>query len=237
MSTPSTTKPEQSALLEVGASQKPALQHEARSGARYTSPRPFREWQPEQGQLLPQYAPEVLGERHLACFMADVRQALDFSPILKAYTKECGQSAYHPVMMTLLLMYAYARGITSSREIERRCESDIAFRYLTGGERPDHDTVCAFRVRHLEAFRQLFVDTLRVARETGLKKVGHLSVDGSKWKANASKHKAMSYGRMEQAKKKLDEQIDRLLKEAAELTQRRTSGLERSGEGMNCPRN
>ncbi|MFY0574270.1 transposase [Cystobacter fuscus] len=76
-------------------------------------------------------------------------------------------------MMTLLLMYAYARGITSSREIERRCETDIAFRYLTGGERPDHDTVCSFRVRHLEAFRALFVDTLRLARGAGLKKLGH----------------------------------------------------------------
>ncbi|WP_395844786.1 transposase [Archangium violaceum] len=120
-------------------------------------------------------------------------------------------------MMTLLLMYAYARGITSSREIERRCETDIAFRYLTEGERPDHDTVCTFRVRHLEAFRALFVDTLRLARSSGLKKLGHLAVDGSKWKANASKRKAMSYGRMEEAMKKLDEQIDRLLEEAAAL--------------------
>lgn len=119
--------------------------------------------------------------------------------------------------MTLLLMYAYARGITSSREIERRCETDIAFRYLTGGERPDHDTVCTFRVRHLEAFRALFVDTLRLARSSGLKNLGHLAVDGSKWKANASKHKAMSYGRMEESMKKLDEQIDRLLEEAAAL--------------------
>jgi transposase len=167
--------------------------------------------------LLPQYAREVLGEGHLACFFVEVRKALDFSPIVKAYTQERGQPPYHPVMMTLLLMYAYARGMTSSREIERRCETDIAFRYLTGGERPDHDTVCTFRVRHLEAFRALFVDTLRLARGSGLKKLGHLSVDGSKWKANASKHKAMSYGRMEESMKKLDEQIDRLLEEAAAL--------------------
>src|SRR5262249_40511847 len=111
----------------------------------------------------------------------------------------------------------YARGITSSREIERRCETDIAFRYLTGGERPDHDTVCSFRVRHLEAFRVLFVDTLRLARQSGLKKLGHLSVDGKEVKANASKHKAMSYGRMEEAMKKLDEQVDRLLEEAEAL--------------------
>jgi transposase len=216
VSTTSRKKPEQAALLEVAASEKPERE-EAKSSARFTSPRPFREWEPEQGQLLPQYAREVLGEGHLASFFVELRKALDFSSILGAYTKECGQPPYHPVMMALLLMYAYARGITSSREIERRCETDIAFRYLTGGERPDHDTVCSFRVRHLEAFRVLFVDTLRLARSSGLKKLGHLSVDGTKVKANASKHKAMSYGRMEEAMKKLDEQIDRLLSEAAAL--------------------
>ena len=172
MSTTSTKKPEQAALLEVAASEKPEREEEAKSSARYASPRPFREWTPEQGQLLPQYAREVLGEGHLACFFVELRKALDFSPILKAYTQECGQPPYHPVMMTLLLMYAYARGITSSREIERRCETDIAFRYLTGGERPDHDTVCTFRVRHLEAFRALFVDTLRLARELGAQEAG-----------------------------------------------------------------
>jgi transposase len=216
VSTTSTKKPEQVALLEAATSEKPERE-ETKSSARYASPRPFREWQPEQGQLLPQYAREVLGEGHLACFFVELRKTLDFSAILKAYTQECGQPPYHPVMMALLLMYAYARGITSSREIERRCATDIAFRYLTGGERPDHDTVCTFRVRHLEAFRALFVDTLRLARGSGLKKLGHLAVDGSKWKANASKHKAMSYGRMEEAMKKLDEQIDRLLAEAAAL--------------------
>jgi transposase len=216
VSTPSTKKPKQAALLDVAASEKPKRE-ESKSSARFASPRAFREWQPEQGQLLPQYAREVLGEGHLACFIVELSKALDFSPILGAYTQECGQPPYHPVMMTLLLMYAYARGITSSREIERRCETDIAFRYLTGGERPDHDTVCSFRVRHLEAFRALFVDTLRLARGAGLKKLGHVSVDGTKVKANASKHKAMSYGRMEESMKKLDEQIDRLLEEAAAL--------------------
>jgi len=214
VSTTTKNEPEQAALLDVPATEKPERQEEAKSTARFASPRPFREWQLEQGQLLPQYAREVLGEGHLACFFVDLRKALDFSPILGAYTKECGQPPYHPVMMALLLMYAYARGITSSREIERRCETDIAFRYLTGGERPDHDTVCTFRVRHLEAFRALFVDTLRLARQAGLKKLGHLSVDGTKVKANASKHKAMSYGRMEESMKKLDEQIGKLLEEA-----------------------
>jgi transposase len=228
VSTSQTKKPEQSVLLDVPEAQKPQRQEEAKGSARFSSPRPFREWQPDQGQLLPQYAREVLGEGHLACFFVELVKVLDFSPILGAYTKECGQPPYHPVMMTLLLMYAYARGITSSREIERRCETDIAFRYLTGGEQPDHDTVCAFRVRHLEAFRALFVDTLRVASQSGLKKVGHLSVDGTKMKANASKHKAMSYGRMDEAMKKLDEQVGRLLAEAEELDAQEN---ERHGKG------
>jgi transposase len=169
------------------------------------------------------------------CFFVELAQTLDFSPILSAYTQECGQPPYHPVMMTLLLMYAYSRGITSSREIERRCETDLAFRYLTGGEKPDHDTVCTFRVRHLEGFRALFVDTLRVARNAGLKKLGHLSVDGSKWKANASKHKAMSYGRMEEASKKLDEQIDKLLGEAAELDAQEDKSYGKGKRGDELP--
>ncbi len=219
MSRGPTPKPaEQSALLEVPASPKPEGAEQSPSApGRYVSPRPFRPWQPEQGQLLPQYTREALGEKHLACFFADLAGVLDFSAVLKGYTKECGQPPYHPVMMTLLLMYAYARGVNSSREIERRCETDLGFRYLAGGERPDHDTLCTFRVRHLEAFRALFVDTLRVATEAGLKKVGHLSVDGTKMKANASKHKAMSYGRMDEATRKLDEQVKKLLEEAAAM--------------------
>lgn len=217
MSTSETKKPEQSVLLDVAEAQKPQRQEETKSSARFSSPRPFREWQLDQGQLLPQYAREVLGEGHLASFFVELVKVLDFSAILGSYTKECGKPPYHPVMMTVLLMYAYACGITSSREIERRCETDIAFRYLTGGEKPDHDTVCSFRVRHLEAFRGLFVDTLRVARQSGLKKLGHLAVDGTKMKANASKHKAMSYGRMDEAMKKLDEQVDKLLAEAEAL--------------------
>jgi transposase len=213
---PTTTPAEQGALLEVAATKQPHPQETTKAG-RLVSPRPFRPWQPEQGQLLPQYTREALGERHLSCFFADLASVLDFSPILRAYTKECGQPPYHPVMMTLLLMYAYARGVTSSREIERRCETDLAFRYLAAGERPDHDTLCTFRVRHLEAFGALFVDTLRVATQAGLKKVGHLSVDGTKVKANASKHKAMSYGRMDEAMRTLDEQVKKLLEEAAQI--------------------
>lgn len=236
MSPGPTKKPEQSALLEVETSPKPQRTEELKeAGGRFLSPRPFRLWQPDQGQLLPQYTRQVLGEGHLACFFVELAEVLDFSPILKAYPKECGQPAYHPVMMTLLLMYAYARGVTSSREIERRCETDLAFRYLAAGERPDHDTLCSFRVRHLKAFGELFVETLRVAQAAGLKKVGHLSVDGTKVKANASKHKAMSYGRLEEAAQKLEEQVQKLLEEAAALDEQEEARHGRGRRGDELP--
>lgn len=183
---------------------------------------------------MPQYVQEVLGADHLACFFVELARVLDFSPILKSYTNDCGRPAYHPVMMTLLLMYAYAVSVTSSRELERRCETDLAFRYIAGGARPDHDTLCAFRVRHLAAFKALFRETLRVAREMGVLKLGHLSIDGTKMKANASKHKAMSYGRMDEAMKKLDEQVDRLLSEAEAIDaeEERRFGKGRRGDEL-----
>ena len=179
--------------------------------------RQFRDWHPEQGELLPQHVRRELGEDHLACFFMDLRPVLDFGAILASYKSERGYPPYNPVMMTLLLMYSYARGVTSSREIERRCVTDLAYRYIAGGGRPDHDTICYFRVRHLAAFKALFVETTRLARELKVMRLGHLSIDGTKVKANASKHKAMSYGRMEPALDKLDAQIDELLKDAERI--------------------
>jgi hypothetical protein len=120
-------------------------------------------------------------------------------------------------MMTLLLMYAYAVGVTSSRKMSRLCGTDLAFRFISGGAKPDHDTICDFRVRHLRAFRELFLQTTELAKQMGFVRLGHLAVDGSKFEANASKHKAMSYERMPLAMKTLEEQIDRLLKEAEEI--------------------
>jgi len=168
------------------------------------------------------------------CFFVDLARMLDFGPILRSYTSDRGQPAYHPVMMTLLTMYAYAVGVSSSREIARRCRSDLAFRYVSGGAQPDHDTICAFRVRHLAAFKDLFRDTIRIAGELRLAKLGHIAVDGTKMKANASKHKAMSYGRMDEAKRKLDQQIEELLAEAARIDEEedRRYGKGRTGDEM-----
>src|SRR6266849_6269810 len=120
-------------------------------------------------------------------------------------------------MMMVLLLYAYSQGITSSRQLERRCQEDLAFMYLTGDAHPDHDTICAFRRQHLEAFRRLFLETLRIAEEAGLLKLGRIAVDGSKIRANASKHKAMSYARMPERHAALQAEVQRLVEEAEAL--------------------
>jgi transposase len=208
----------QQALLDVPPSSKqptPAPEADAEGGV--VCLRPFRDWEPDQGMLLPQFVRDELGPNHLASFFLELRRSLDFSTLLASYTSDRGQPAYHPVMMTLLLMYAYAVGAASSRKISKMCQTDLAFRLISGGARPDHDTICTFRVRHLRAFRVLFLQSIEMARQMGFVRLGHISVDGSKFEANASKHKAMSYERMPAAMKKLEEEVDRLLKEAAEI--------------------
>jgi len=187
---------------------------------------------PDQAELLPARVREVLGEGHLACFFIDLRSVLTFDAVLVTEKSDTGRPGYHPVMMTLLLMYAYSQRIHSSREIERRCATDLAFRYLAAGARPDHDTICEFRRTHLEAFTALFVETIRLAQEGGLARLGHIAIDGSKVKANASKHKAMSYGRMDGATAKLKQEIEKLLAEveAIDREEKRRFGKKRGDE-------
>ena len=124
--------------------------------------------------------------------------ALDLSPILSDYERGDGrgQPPYHPVMMVKLLVYGYCTGKTSSRKIEKATWEDVAYRVLSGNQQPDHDSIADFRRRHLKALAGLFVQVLKLCQEAGLVKLGHVSVDGSKVKANASRHKAMSYQRM-----------------------------------------
>ena len=120
-------------------------------------------------------------------------------------------------MMTVLLLYAYSQGITSARQIERRCREDLGFMYLTADACPDHDTICAFRREHLPAFQGLFLETLRIAQEAGVLTVGRIALDGTKIEANASKHKAMSYARMPDRHAALAAEVRRLLEEAEAL--------------------
>jgi len=155
----------------------------------------------------------------LARFLVDVVSALDLDTIYGSYREKDGrgQAAYAPEMMVRLLPYGYATGVYSSRKIQTRTFEDVAFRFLSGDQHPDHTTIAEFRKRHLEALSGLFTQALLLCSEAGLVKLGHVAIDGTKIKANASKHKAMSYKRMNETEARLKSEIDALLA-AAEKT-------------------
>jgi transposase len=163
-------------------------------------------------------APDIrkwLPEDHFALFVGEVVDTLDLTEITDEYLHlQGGRPAYHPAMMLKLLFYGYCVGIRSSRRIERKTYEDVAFRVLSCDSHPDHSRISDFRKRHLGAISRLFVQTLGICKEAGLVKLGHVALDGTKVKANASKHKAMSYGRIIKKEKKLAREVDKLLKEA-----------------------
>src|SRR5207245_1503383 len=179
----------------------------------------FRDCNLDQLLLLPASLHDWLPEGHLARFVAEVVETLDLSAIYAKYEEGDGRglAAYDPRMMVRLLIYGYCRGVASSRRIERATYEDVAFRYLAADQHPDHDTIADFRRAHLAALAQLFVQVLRLCQQAGLVKLGHVALDGTKVKANASKHKAMSYARMGEAEKKLEAEVKALLAEAARV--------------------
>ncbi|HEX7507438.1 MAG TPA: IS1182 family transposase [Polyangia bacterium] len=168
--------------------------------------------------LFPPSLHDWLPEGNLARFLLDVVSALDLSAVYTSYQEKDGrgQAAYAPEMMVRLLLYGYARGVYSSRKIQTRTFEDVAFRYLSGDQHPDHATIAEFRKRHLDALSGLFTQALLLCSEAGLVKLGHVSIDGTKIKANASKHKAMSYKRMNETEARLKSEIDALLRQAEE---------------------
>jgi transposase len=175
----------------------------------------YKTYDPDQLFLLPPSLKEWLPENHLAYFVSEVVDELDLSDIEQTYsTRLQGQPAYHPAMMVKLLFYAYCMGIPSSRKIETKTYEDIAFRILAAGHHPDHDTIADFRKNHLGALKGLFLRILLLCKEAKLVKLGHVSLDGTKMKANASKHKAMSYGRMGEREKELEHEVEELLRKA-----------------------
>lgn len=191
--------------------------------------RSFRPYEPNQLLLLPPDLREWLPEGHLAHFVSDlVDEGLDLSAIWRAYA-DGGRAhpGYHPAMMTKVLIYAYCTGVYSSRRIEKRLSEDVAFRYLAAQQRPDHKTIAEFRRRHLEALKGLFQQVLELCAKAGLVRLGHVALDGSKVAANASKHSAMSYGRMVQEEARLQKESEALL-ERAERTD--TAEDERYGD-------
>lgn len=168
----------------------------------------FRSWDADQDWLLPASLHEFVPPDHVAHFIRDlVRDELDLTAIMSSYDDERGFPPYHPGMMVALLLYAYTQGIYSSRRIARCCEERLDFMAVTAINRPDFRTISDFRKRHLSALADLFLQVLLLCRATGLVHLGHVSVDGTKLKANASRHRAMSYLRMRQTEANLAAQI------------------------------
>ena len=178
----------------------------------------FRPYQPTQSLLFPPSPADWLPEGHLAFFVLDLVKELDLSAIYAPYERELrGYPPHDPRMMTALLVYAYAVGLPSSRTIERKTWEDVAFRVVAGGTHPDHTAISEFRRRHLEPLAGLFVQVLKLCQKAGLVRLGHVSLDGTKVKANASKHKAMSYGRMKKTERELSEKVERMLAQAEKM--------------------
>src|ERR1700686_5350668 len=195
----------------------------------------YRTYLPEQDLLLPPSLRDWLPGDHLAFFVFDVVDQLDLSAIESVDEKDDrGQPPYHPRMMTKILLYGYCVGMFSSRKIQKRLVEDVAFRVLAAGNQPDFRTISDFRKLHLTALEELFRQVLRITLETGTMKLGRVALDGSKVKANASKHKAMSYGRMRETEKRLREEVRKLLSQAevADAEEDTRYGRDRRGDEL-----
>jgi transposase len=172
----------------------------------------FLRYEPGQLLLLPPDLRKWLEEGHLAYFILDVMEALDLSEIYASYDgSRGGRPGFDPRLLAGLLVYGYCVGVTSSRKIEKATYESVPFRVLAADQHPDHATIAEFRRRHLEALARLFVQVLRLCEKAGLVRLGHVALDGTKMRANASKHKAMSYGRMEEKVRELEAQVAELL--------------------------
>ena len=180
----------------------------------------FHPYEPDQALLFPPSLRDWVPEGHLAHFIADSVDQLDLKALYAHYEQRedgRGQLAYEPRLMLKLLIYGYAAGIFSSRKLARALEDLVPLRYLAAGNRPSHRTIARFREQHLADFQQLFGQVVRIARAAGLVKMGTLACDGTKLKANASKHKAMSYGRMRESEQRLAREIKRITELAQEV--------------------
>jgi len=195
----------------------------------------YRPYYPDEELLLPPSLRDWLPENHLAYFVSDVVDNLDLSAMDAVYGDEKrGQPPYDPLMMTKVLVYGYCVGVFSSRRIERRLVEDIAFRVLAAGNQPNFRTISDFRKIHLKTLAGLFEQVLQIALEAGAMKVGRVALDGTKVKANASKHKAMSYDRMREKEKQLKAEVQQLLEqaEAADAEEDARYGKDRTGEEL-----
>ena len=193
----------------------------------------FRRWKIDEEQLLPPSVQDYVPKDHLSrLIVALVREELDLSAISGSYTSGLGQPPFDPRLMTALLLHGYASGIYSSRRIAKAAVERADFMMIVAGDPPDFRTISEFRRRHLKALAALFVQVLQLAEKAGLVKLGHVALDGTKIKANASKHKAMSYARMKKREAELKAEVDRWLKaaEAADAEEDRLHGTKRGDE-------
>jgi transposase len=198
-------------------------------------PKGYRSYLPEQDLLLPPNLRQWLADEHLVYFVSDVVDQLDLSAIHAVYEKEKrGKPPYDPRLMTKLLVYGYCTGVFSSRRIQKRLQEDIPFKVLAAGNEPDFRTISDFRKIHIEVLQNLFEQVLAMALECGAIKLGRVSLDGTKVKANASKHKAMSYGRMQEKQQQLKEEVKQLL-EQAEAADQQEDGQYGSKRGDELP--
>jgi len=195
----------------------------------------YRPWNVDQAMLLPPSVQELVPAGHLAHFIRElVRDSLELSAILDDYSEERGYPPYHPVMMTALLLYSYCQGVYSSRRMAQACEQRVDFMAVTALQQPDFRTISDFRKRHLQALGALFGQVLVLCEQAGLVKLGHVALDGTKVKANASKHKAMSYGRMKQREAELAAEVQKWLEQAAaaDATEDEALGPQRRGDEL-----
>jgi transposase len=179
----------------------------------------FRVCSHDQPFLLPPSLQDWLPENHLARFVAKVINELDLSSIYASYERSDGRdlAAYHPALMVRLLLYGYCIGVTSSRKIEQATYDNVAFRYLSADQHPDHDTLAAFRQQHLQTLADLFVQALRICQKAGLVKLGNVSIDGTKMKANASAWRSMNYQKLSEREQHWREEVARLLSQAQQM--------------------
>ena len=195
----------------------------------------YRAYNPDQQLLLPAALQEWLPSDHLAYFISDVVEQLDLSDIMARYERERrGGPPYHPELMVKVLLYGYCVGVASSRRIARRLHEDIAFRVLAANSTPDFRTISDFRKDNLAELSDLFLQVLALCQLAGLAKLGHVALDGTKVKANASKHKAMSYGRMKERSAQLAEEVAELLRraQAADEEEDRRYGRDKRGDEL-----
>jgi transposase len=200
-------------------------------------PTNYRDYQPEQSYLLPPSPSDWLPEKHLAFFISEIVDEMDLSAFYGRHEEADprGNQPFHPAMMLKILIYGYATGTFSSRRIAQKIEEDVAYRVLAAGNFPQHRTICDFRQEHLQKFVELFKQVVLIAKNSGLIKLGRVAIDGTKMKANASRHKAMSYDRMKQEEKRLESEIAELLKQAERMDRREDQEYGEENRGDELP--